>query len=43
MEPGNLRRIDAEVAAEIDAAVQAAEAAPVPDARELTTDVYVKE
>jgi pyruvate dehydrogenase E1 component alpha subunit len=41
MEPGNLRRIDAEVAAEIEAAVQAAEAAPVPEPRELTTDVYV--
>jgi acetoin:2,6-dichlorophenolindophenol oxidoreductase subunit alpha len=42
MEPGNLRRIDAEVAAEIDAAVRAAEAAPVPSAAELTTDVYVR-
>jgi pyruvate dehydrogenase E1 component alpha subunit len=41
MEPGNLRRIDAEVVAEIAAAVEAAEQAPVPEATELVTDVYV--
>jgi pyruvate dehydrogenase E1 component alpha subunit len=41
MEPGNLRRIDAEITAEIDAAVRAAETAPFPVADDLTTDVYV--
>jgi pyruvate dehydrogenase E1 component alpha subunit len=40
MEPGNLRRIDAEIAAEIDAAVAAAEAAPLPSADDVLTDVY---
>jgi pyruvate dehydrogenase E1 component alpha subunit len=40
MEPGNLRRIDAEVAAEIEAAVAAAEAAPLPTADDLLSDVY---
>jgi pyruvate dehydrogenase E1 component alpha subunit len=40
MEPGNLRRIDAEIAAEIDAAVTAAEAAPLPSADDVLTDVY---
>jgi pyruvate dehydrogenase E1 component alpha subunit len=40
MEPGNLRRIDAEVAAEIEAAVAAAEAAPPPGPDEVLTDVY---
>src|SRR5262249_40049811 len=39
-EPGSLRRIDAEIAAEIDAAVTAAEAAPPPSADDLLTDVY---
>jgi TPP-dependent pyruvate/acetoin dehydrogenase alpha subunit len=43
MEPGNLRRIDAEVAAEIDAAVAAAEAAPLPDADSVLRDVYATE
>jgi len=42
MEPGNLRRIDAEVAAEVDAAVAAAEAAPLPSVDDLLTDVYAK-
>jgi len=41
MEPGNLRRIDAEVAAEIEAAVVAAEAAPFPTADDALRDVYV--
>ncbi|HWP64690.1 MAG TPA: thiamine pyrophosphate-dependent dehydrogenase E1 component subunit alpha [Candidatus Limnocylindria bacterium] len=40
MEPGNLRRIDAEVAAEIEAAVAAAEAAPLPSPDDLLADVY---
>jgi pyruvate dehydrogenase E1 component alpha subunit len=40
MEAGNLRRIDAEVTAEIDAAVTAAEAAPLPSADDVLTDVY---
>jgi pyruvate dehydrogenase E1 component alpha subunit len=40
MEPGNLRRIDAEIAAEIEAAVTAAEAAPPPSAEDVLTDVY---
>jgi pyruvate dehydrogenase E1 component alpha subunit len=43
MEPGNLRRIDAEVAAEIDAAVAAAEQAPLPSAESVLTDVYASE
>jgi pyruvate dehydrogenase E1 component alpha subunit len=37
-----LRRIDLEVEEELAAAVEAAEAAPFPDASELTTDVYVE-
>jgi len=40
MEPGNLRRIDAEVAAEIEAAVAAAEAAPLPAPEDVLRDVY---
>jgi len=40
MEPGNLRRIDAEVATEIEAAVAAAEAAPLPGPDDVLTDVY---
>jgi pyruvate dehydrogenase E1 component alpha subunit len=36
-----LRRVDGEVEAAIDAAVAAAEAAPLPDPSEITTDVYV--
>jgi pyruvate dehydrogenase E1 component alpha subunit len=40
METGNLRRIDAEVAAEIDAAVTAAEAAPFPSPDDVVRDVY---
>jgi pyruvate dehydrogenase E1 component alpha subunit len=43
VEDGNLRRIDREVSALIDAAVEAAEKAPLPDAAEVLTDVYVKE
>jgi pyruvate dehydrogenase E1 component alpha subunit len=39
-DPGDLRRIDGEVAAALDAAVAAAEAAPLPDASQVTTDVY---
>lgn len=37
-----LRRIDAEVSAEIEAAVAAAEAAPFPDSAAVTRDVYVE-
>jgi len=40
LEPDELRSIDGEVAAEIEAAVAAAEAAPLPDPSEVTTDVY---
>jgi pyruvate dehydrogenase E1 component alpha subunit len=40
MEPGNLRRIDAEITAEIEAAVTAAEAAPMPADADLLRDVY---
>lgn len=40
-EAPDLDRIDAEVEAEIDAAVQAARAAPEPETATLTTDVYV--
>jgi pyruvate dehydrogenase E1 component alpha subunit len=36
----DLRRIDLEVSEELDAAVDAAETAPMPDLGELTTDVY---
>ncbi len=43
VEAGNLRRIDREVHALIDAAVEAAERAPLPDESDLLTDVYVKE
>jgi len=43
MEPGNLRRIDAEVAAEVEAAVTAAEQAPLPSAESVLTDVYASE
>ena len=39
----DLRRLDGEVAAELDAAVRAAEAAPFPDPGDVTTDVYVTE
>ena len=38
----DLDAIDGEVADQIDAAVLAARAAPAPDIRELTTDVYVR-
>ncbi len=37
----DLDAIDAEVLAEIDAAVKAAKAAPLPQESELTTDVYI--
>jgi pyruvate dehydrogenase E1 component alpha subunit len=43
MEPGNLRRIDAEVTAEVEAAVTAAEQAPLPPAESVLTDVYASE
>jgi TPP-dependent pyruvate/acetoin dehydrogenase alpha subunit len=43
MEPGNLRRIDEEVRTEIDAAVAAAEAAPLPDPAAVLEDVYSTE
>jgi len=43
MEPGNLRRIDDEVRAEIDAAVAAAETAPLPDPAAVLEDVYSTE
>ena len=39
----DLRAIDGDVEREIEAAVEAAEAAPLPDASEVTTDVYVRE
>ena len=39
----DLRRLDGEVAAELDAAVRAAEAAPFPDPSDVLTDVYVSE
>jgi TPP-dependent pyruvate/acetoin dehydrogenase alpha subunit len=39
----DLRRVDAEIAAEIDAAVTAAERAPLPEPTDLLTDVYVSE
>ncbi|MBW2419371.1 MAG: pyruvate dehydrogenase (acetyl-transferring) E1 component subunit alpha, partial [Deltaproteobacteria bacterium] len=39
----DLRSIDGEIAQELDAAVEAAEAAPFPDLAELTTDVYVED
>jgi len=38
-----LRRIDGEVAAELDLAVREAEAAPLPQPEDVTADVYVKE
>ena len=40
LEADELRGIDGAVAAEIEAAVAAAEAAPLPDPSEVTTDVY---
>jgi pyruvate dehydrogenase E1 component alpha subunit len=39
----DLRRIDGEIEQELNAAVEAAEAAPFPDLAELTTDVYVED
>jgi len=42
VEEGNLRRIDQEVSARIEAAVEAAEKDPFPEADDLTTDVYVR-
>jgi pyruvate dehydrogenase E1 component alpha subunit len=39
----NLRRIDAEVAARIEKAVEEAEEAPLPEPDDLLRDVYVKE
>src|SRR5439155_1423875 len=41
VEPGNLRRIDAEVTAEVEDAVRAAQEAPPPDPADVATDVYV--
>ena len=43
LETDDLRRIDGDVAAELAAAVAAAEAAPLPDPADVTTDVYVTE
>jgi pyruvate dehydrogenase E1 component alpha subunit len=43
VEGDDLRRIDREVADELTAAVEAAEAAPLPDPSEVATDVYVGE
>ena len=43
VEPGNLRRIDAEIDAEIADAVRAAQEAPDPEPGDLLTDVYTKE
>ncbi len=42
VDPADLRRIDGEVAHDIDDAVAAAEAAPLPEPHEVTTDVYVE-
>ena len=39
----DLRRIDGEIERELEAAVEAAEAAPFPDPSEVTTDVYVED
>jgi pyruvate dehydrogenase E1 component alpha subunit len=41
VQAADLRRIDEEVAAELEAAVHAAEQAPFPDTDDLLTDVYV--
>ena len=41
VEDSDLRAIDASVASEIDAAVDAAEQAPLPDETDVLTDVYV--
>ncbi len=41
VEPGNLHRIDAEVAAEVEEAVRAAREAPEPEPADVATDVYV--
>jgi len=43
LDADDLRRVDREVEEEVNAAVVAAEAAPWPDAAEVTRDVYVKE
>ena len=40
VDASDLRQIDLEVKEELDAAVEAAEAAPMPDPSELTADVY---
>jgi pyruvate dehydrogenase E1 component alpha subunit len=40
--PARLDAIDAQVMSEIEAAVQAAKAAPLPPESELTTDVYIR-
>jgi len=41
LDPARLAAVDATAAAEVEAAVQAAKAAPDPDPDELVTDVYV--
>jgi acetoin:2,6-dichlorophenolindophenol oxidoreductase subunit alpha len=41
-EAGKLSEIDSDVSSVLDKAVAAARAAPVPDVRELTADVYVR-
>jgi acetoin:2,6-dichlorophenolindophenol oxidoreductase subunit alpha len=43
VQEGNLRRIDGEVAARIEKAVEEAEAAPLPEPDDLVRDVYAKE
>ena len=43
LEADALRRLDAEVAAAIEAVVEAAEAAPLPEPEDLLRDVYVEE
>jgi pyruvate dehydrogenase E1 component alpha subunit len=43
LEPGALRQVDAEVRAELDAAVADAEAAPLPRPEDVLADVYVRE
>jgi pyruvate dehydrogenase E1 component alpha subunit len=43
VDPDALRRIDGEVQAELSAAVDAAESAPLPDPADVLTDVYASE
>jgi TPP-dependent pyruvate/acetoin dehydrogenase alpha subunit len=43
LDADELRAVDGDVERELEAAVAAAEAAPLPDASQVTSDVYVKE